>query len=95
MVVAGFMKISFFMYFASFGIRQLFKIKQRKKTLALILGIIIFFSSEIIAKNFPQHLKIGLDVTVKYIHLPLQIFIPLTALIVAFFKHKKISQTSK
>jgi len=87
MVIAGFMKISFFMYFSVLGITDFFKIKSTK-LLSIIVGIIILFSSEIIAKNFPQHLKIGLDITVKYIHLPMQTMIPLLALITAWFKNK-------
>jgi spore germination protein KB len=97
MVVAGFMKISFFMYFGALGISKIFNITRRRKLLAVILGILVFISSELIAKSFPEHLKIGLDTTVKLIHLPLQIILPLLALVVAWFKHRnknKSSQTS-
>jgi spore germination protein KB len=88
MVVAGFMKISFFMYLGVLGITQVFKIKEQK-LLCFILGILIWISSELVAKNFPHHLYIGLEITVKYIHLPLQIGIPLLALLVAWFKNRK------
>jgi spore germination protein KB len=97
MVIAGFMKISFFMYFGTLGITEVFKIKNRK-FLCLIIGVLIWFSSEIVAKNYPQHLKIGLDFTPKYIHLPLQIAIPVITLVIAWFKNKnknKNSQTTK
>lgn len=87
MVVAGFMKISIFMYTAVLGISEFFNIKSRNTT-AVILGIIILISSELIAKSFPQHVQIGLDFTVKYIHLPLIIFVPITALVIAYFKNK-------
>jgi spore germination protein KB len=87
MVIAGFMKISFFMYVGTLGICQVFKIKNRN-SLALIFGVLIWLSSEFIAKNFPQHLKIGLDFTPKYIHLPLQIGIPIIALVIAWFKNR-------
>jgi spore germination protein KB len=94
MVVAGFMKISLFMYFGTLGMTQVFKLKNRN-SLSLILGVIIFFSSELIAKNFPQHLKLGLDFTVKYIHLPLQIGIPTIALLVAWFKNRNKNKNSQ
>jgi spore germination protein KB len=92
MVTGGFMKISFFMYFSVLGITDFFNIKSTK-LLSIIVGIIILFSSELIAKNFPQHLKIGLDVTVKYIHLPMQTIIPLLALITAWLKNKSKNKT--
>jgi spore germination protein KB len=95
MVVAGFMKISYFMYFGILGITQLFKLKERK-FLCFTLGILIWISSDLIARNFPQHLKLGLDITVKYIHLPMQIGIPVLALLIAWFKNKsKSPQTAK
>jgi spore germination protein KB len=94
MVVAGFMKISLFMYFGTLGVTQVFKLKSRN-SLTLLLGVLIWVSSELIARNFPQHLKVGLDITVKYIHLPLQICIPLTALSVAWFKNRNKNKNSQ
>lgn len=94
MVVAGFMKISFFMYFGVLGITKVFKITERK-FLCIILGFIIWISSDLIARNFPEHLMIGLNITVKYIHLPLQIGVPIIALIITWLRRtNKNSQSN-
>lgn len=92
MVLGGFFKISFFMYAAVLGTVEMLKTDNRK-LLTPIWAIIVLISSELIAKNYPQHVKIGLDFTVKYIHLPLQIIIPVITLIFAFIKnHNKKSK---
>jgi spore germination protein KB len=88
MVVAGFMKISLFMYAATLSAGELFKLKNFK-FLAIPFGIITVIASELIAKSYPQHVKIGLELTAKYIHLPMQIGIPLTAFIICLFKNRK------
>jgi spore germination protein KB len=87
LVTAGFMKISIYMYVATLGTSQLFKVKNLH-LLAFPFGAITLLVSELIAKNYPQHIKRGLDFTVKYIHLPLQIIIPLIALTIAWLKKK-------
>jgi spore germination protein KB len=87
LVTAGFMKISIFMYVATLGTSQLFKVKNLN-LLAFPFGLITLLVSELIAKNYPQHIKRGLDYTVKYVHLPLQIIIPVIALAIAWFKNK-------
>ncbi|ERI94535.1 spore germination protein [Clostridiales bacterium oral taxon 876 str. F0540] len=91
LVTAGFMKISIFMYVSILGTSQLFKVKNQRY-LSFPFAIIVLIYSELIASNYPQHIKRGLDFTVKYIHLPLQIIIPIITLIIAYFKnkHKKL-----
>jgi spore germination protein KB len=86
LVVDGFIKISFFMYVAVAGISQLFKIRN-KSALSWPLGVVILVSSMLIARNFHQHIEIGLDFTPKYIHLPLQIGIPVMTLIVHYIRN--------
>jgi spore germination protein KB len=85
LIVDGFVKISFFMYVAIAGTAQIFKIKNIN-TLAWPCGVIVLIASMLIAKNFHQHLKIGLDFTPKYIHLPLQIVVPILALLVQYIR---------
>jgi spore germination protein KB len=75
------------MYVATLGTSQLFKVKNLN-LLAFPFGLITLLVSELIAKNYPQHIKRGLDYTVKYVHLPLQIIIPVIALAIAWFKNK-------
>jgi spore germination protein KB len=87
LVTAGFMKISILMYVATLGISQLFKVKNLR-LLAFPFGAITLLASELIAKNYAHHIKRGLDFTVKYIHLPLQIILPTIALTIAWLKKK-------
>ncbi|MCM0647864.1 spore germination protein [Clostridium swellfunianum] len=87
LVVGGFMKISILMYASILGTSQLLKINNFR-FLAFPFAAIALILSEVIARNYPQHIKLGLDFTVKYIHLPIQIIIPLLALALAYFKNK-------
>lgn len=86
LVVNGFIKVSFFMYVAMMGTSQLFKMKN-KNALAWPFGAIVLITSILIARSFPQHLKIGFDFTPKYIHIPLQILIPVLALGVHYMRN--------
>ena len=85
MVVSGFIKISFFTYGAMLGTAQLTKLKDTKQ-LAIPFSILILVTSLVIAKNYPQHIYIGQELNLSYIHLPLAIFIPIIALLVQWIK---------
>lgn len=85
LIIGGFFKVSLFMYGAMQGAAQLTNLKDTKY-LAVPFGIITLITSQLIAKNYPQHIKIGLDFTVKYIHMPLIIIVPLMALLIYYIK---------
>lgn len=85
LLLGGFIKTSFIMYGAMLGTAQLTKIKNTKY-LAVPFSILIFIASQLIAQNYPQHVYRGLVWTVFYVHLPLMIFIPITALMVYYSK---------
>lgn len=86
MLYAAFFKISVLLYVAILGTTQLFKLKS-EKVLIVPFGILICIISALIARNYPEHIKLGLDFTVKYIHIPIQIIIPFVTLIVCFIKN--------
>lgn len=86
MVVGGFIKISLFTYGAMLGTAQLTKFKEPAK-LAIPFSILIFITSLLIAKNYPQHIYIGQELTLIFVHLPLAVFIPILALIVMWIKN--------
>ncbi|SHH10072.1 GerAB/ArcD/ProY family transporter [Tepidibacter thalassicus] len=90
LVVGGFFKISIFMYAAILGTSQIMNLNNTK-ILAIPFGIIVLFLSQIIAKNYFEHIKIGLEFVVKYIHIPLQVFIPIFTLILLYVKQIFIS----
>lgn len=85
MVVGGFIKISLFTYGAMLGTSQLTKLKDTKP-LAIPFSILIFGTSLVIAKNYPQHIYIGQVLTLTYVHLPLAVFIPIIALLLLWIK---------
>lgn len=85
MVVGGFIKISLFTYGAMLGTAQLTKLKDTKH-LAIPFSILIFITSLLIAKNYPQHIYIGQTITLTYVHLPLAVFIPIIALLIQWVK---------
>lgn len=87
MVINGFFKISIFMYCGALGVSQIFKIKNWGG-LCVVCGIIVSISSLLIARNYPQHVKLGLDVVIKYIHLPIQIGIPIITFAVFLIKSR-------
>lgn len=41
-----------------------------------------------IASNYPEHIKEGLKIVTIYMHVPLQIVIPLCLLLVAAIRHR-------
>ncbi|MDD3224419.1 MAG: GerAB/ArcD/ProY family transporter [Clostridium sp.] len=85
MMIGGAIKVSFFMYASMLGTCQLIKIKDTKY-LALPFSILIYFASILIAKNYPQHIYIGQTLSLKYIHLPFEVIIPIIALIIYYIK---------
>lgn len=85
LLFGGFFKTSFFIYGSMLGTASLFKLNN-VKYLSIPICIIVLISSELIAKNYLQHINIGLDFTVKYIHLPMLIFIPTASLIIVYVK---------
>lgn len=85
LTVNAFIKIGMFMYCAVASTSQILGIKING-ALVFTMGVIISVAAYYIAENFIQHLYIGLDFTPKYIHFPMQIFIPVLALIVSHFK---------
>lgn len=85
MVVGGFIKISLFTYGAMLGTAQLTKLKDTKN-LSIPFSILVFVTSLVIAKNYPQHIYIGQELTLTYVHLPLAVFIPSIALLVQWIK---------
>lgn len=87
LLLGVFFKICFFMYGAAVGAGSLMKVKNTKY-LSIPISIIVLVSSEFIAQNYPQHIKIGLDFTVKYIHVPMLLVIPILASAIIRLKRK-------
>lgn len=94
-MIGGFLKVTLFMYVAVIGTIQITNLKDFKfkkiefkntEIVSFIIGIIMLFLSLIMAKSYLHHLDIGLDFVIKYIHLPLQIVVPILTLFTCLIK---------
>ncbi len=88
LIVGGFIKITIYFYAAVTGVSNLFHVKETSK-LAYPLGIVVLILSLSIASSYTEHIQEGLMIVSLYMHLPLQVIIPILLLIVAYFKNKK------
>ncbi|SDH48038.1 GerAB/ArcD/ProY family transporter [Alteribacillus bidgolensis] len=87
LIVGGFIKITIYFYAAVTGVSNLFHVKKASK-LAYPLGIVVLILSLSIASSYTEHIQEGLTLVSLYMHLPLQVIIPILLLIIAFFKNK-------
>lgn len=85
-LVNGFFKVSVFLYAAVLGTSQILHLKNTK-SLSLPTGIIVFIASLSMAKNYPEHINIGLGFVIKYLHVPLFIIIPVLTLMFYYIKN--------
>lgn len=85
-LIEGFFKICIFLYGAVLGTSQILNLKDTR-FLSMPFGIIVLISSLLMAKNYPQHIKAGLGYVVNYIHIPMQIIIPVLTLLVYYVKN--------
>lgn len=91
MMVAGvFFKAGGWTFGAALAVSQLFKVKEMKPVLVALSTIIVPLSL-LSANNYIEHIEIGFDFFVPYVHTFLQIFIPILLLCIAFIRNKKFS----
>ncbi|MGM0834830.1 MAG: GerAB/ArcD/ProY family transporter [Bacillota bacterium] len=93
LVLLGFIKIFVFTYCAILGSSDLFRMK--KNTLIYPITFLVILSSVFIATTHSEHINEGLKLVPYYLHLPLQLYIPLLLLIVAWVKKRKIKSFKK
>lgn len=87
LVIGGFFKISIFFYAGVIGTADLFRVKEHQR-LVYPLGISVLLLSIAIASNFSEHIKEGLNIVTLYMHIPLQVGIPLLLLLFAIIRHR-------
>ncbi|MBB5355264.1 spore germination protein KB [Anoxybacillus mongoliensis] len=88
LIVGGFFKVGVFFYAGVIGVADLFALKEYQR-LVYPLGISVLFLSLAIASNFAEHIKEGLRIVTIYMHVPLQMIIPIFLLLIAMVKHQK------
>jgi spore germination protein KB len=91
LIIGGFFKVSVFFYAAVTGTANLFRIQNHQR-LVYPLGLLVLLLSIAIASNYPEHIKEGLEIVTIYMHVPLQIIIPLCLLVIAAIRHRYFKQ---
>ncbi|MGG3572961.1 GerAB/ArcD/ProY family transporter [Bacillus gobiensis] len=98
LMITMFFKISIWFYCSIIGMIDLFKVKNHQHIL-LPAAIILIILSMIIATDYPEHIKEGLEIIQYPMHIPLFVIIPLLMLIVTLirnrFKKKAKDEKSK
>ncbi|OQP03105.1 GerAB/ArcD/ProY family transporter [Geobacillus sp. 44B] len=93
LIIGGFFKISLFFYAGVVGASELFGVQNHHR-LIYSLGVIVLLLSVAIADNFSEHIKEGLRIVTVYLHLPLQVIIPICLLVIAAIRHRYFNQQS-
>ncbi|KKI89185.1 spore gernimation protein KB [Bacillus sp. SA1-12] len=88
MMVAGvFFKVGGWMYGVSVGITQLFNLKNQR-SIILAIGTIIIPLSFLYADNYSEARDVGIKFIHPYLHIPLQMIIPIVLVLIAFIRNK-------
>ncbi|WP_338788497.1 endospore germination permease [Metabacillus sp. FJAT-53654] len=88
LIVSGvFFKVGGWTYGASVGISQLFNIKDTRSIL-LSMGTIIIPLSLLYGNDFVKAIEVGKEFITIYLHIPLQIIVPILLLCIAFIRKK-------
>ncbi|SFM13488.1 spore germination protein KB [Gracilibacillus orientalis] len=89
LIIGIYFKITIFYFGGMYGLEKLFQIKKNKrKYYLLITGGALLAVSIIMAEGLTQHLQIGLKIVPSYVHLPLQVYIPLILIVINAVKNK-------
>lgn len=93
LIIGGFFKISVFFYAGVVGAANLFGISSYQR-LVYPLGLLVLLLSVAIASNYAEHIHEGLKIVMFYLHIPLQVIIPVLLLIIAAVR-RRFSQPTK
>ncbi len=89
LIIGIYFKITIFYFGGMYGFEKLIQIeKNKRKYYLLISGGALLTASIFMAEGLTQHLKIGLEIVPSYVHLPLQVYIPLILVIINVVKNK-------
>ncbi|MCU9612309.1 spore germination protein [Caldibacillus lycopersici] len=91
--IGAFFKILLYFYVAVIATTTLFNIKQ-KDSIVYPLGLVVLILSITTASSYQEHIQEGLEVVPIYLHLPLQIIIPILLLGIAMVKNKRKKKNS-
>lgn len=91
LIIGGFFKVSVFFYAAVIGTADLFHMQNHQR-LVYLLGLMVLLLSIAVASNYVEHIKEGLKVVTIYMHVPLQIIIPVCLLVAAAIRRRSFKQ---
>ena len=92
LMIGGVIKTTIFYYAAVIGTADLFNFKDYRK-LTFPIGVIILVCSMMIAANYTEHIKEGLEIVPIYLHWPMQMIIPSLLLVIGWIR--KYSKQTK
>lgn len=87
LIITSFFKIGTFMLAAALISRDLFRV-DNYKTLIYPVGLVVIFSSILMAGSLTEHLQEGLKVVPYYLHLPFQFAIPIALLLIGWIRRR-------
>lgn len=87
LIISSFFKIGTFMLAAVLASRDLFR-TENYKTLIFPVGLVVVFSSILMAGSLTEHLQEGLKVVPYYLHLPFQFAIPIALLLLGWLRRR-------
>jgi len=87
MVCGGFAKITVFFYCAVSGSAEVFNVKKSGQ-LIYPIGVIILLSSLWLAPNIVENDRERLEIIPYYLHIPLQIIIPVCLLVISLIQRR-------
>ncbi|RKO62431.1 GerAB/ArcD/ProY family transporter [Caldibacillus debilis] len=93
--IGAFFKIAIYFYASVIAIADFFRLDSHRRAVYPI-GVVTLIVSMMIASNYPEHIRQGLKWETPYLHLPLQVVVPVLLLLFAFWKNrnnKKIRKT--
>ncbi|WP_445614205.1 GerAB/ArcD/ProY family transporter [Geobacillus sp. YF-1] len=93
LIIGGFFKISVFFYAGVVGAAHLFGVSSHQR-LVYPLGLLVLLLSVAIANNYAEHIHEGLKIVTFYLHVPLQVIIPVSLLVIAAIR-QRFSQPTK
>ncbi|SEA00141.1 spore germination protein KB [Thalassobacillus cyri] len=87
MIILGFIKITLFFYAAIIGLHGLFQIPRSKRPVVVIsAGLLLIIITFLIGLEYTEHVNIGLQVIPYYVHVPMQLILPLFLVCVAWIR---------
>lgn len=88
LIIGGFFKIGIFFYAVVTGVANLFSIDSHTR-LCYPMALVVLLLSITMASSFAEHLHEGYKFVPLFLHLPFQVIIPVTLLVIAMIRRRR------